>query len=132
MKTEREFFEEWHNKEYADKLEWDSKKEEYKDYIDEVMWQTWQASAQREGYKLVPLQPPNEVIVAIEKKVENQLEASGINQDPFRLDGETIYEAMIRVVDSPLSFALNHAHNKLKENADRLIKHQDSQMGAAE
>ena len=26
MKTEREFFEEWHNKEYADNLEWDSKK----------------------------------------------------------------------------------------------------------
>lgn len=55
----------------------------------------WIASAQRDGYKLVPLQPSNEVIVAIERKVENQLEASGINQDPFRLDGETIYEAMI-------------------------------------
>ena len=55
----------------------------------------WQASASREGHKLVTLQPSNEVIVAIEKKVENQLEASGINQDPFRLDGETIYEAMI-------------------------------------
>lgn len=38
MRNERKFFEEWHNKEYADKLEWDSKKEEYKDYIDEVMW----------------------------------------------------------------------------------------------
>ena len=62
-----------------------------------MVWEMWTASAQREGYKLVPLQPPNEVIVAIEKKVENQLEASGINQDPFRLDGETIYEAMIGV-----------------------------------
>ena len=63
------------------------------------MLQAWQASAQREGYKLVPLQPSSEAIVAIERKVENQLEASGINQDPFRLDGETIYEAMIGVVE---------------------------------
>ena len=53
--TERELFEYWHNKEYYDKLEWDSSKSEYKDYIDEVMWQTWQASANREGYKLVPV-----------------------------------------------------------------------------
>ena len=60
-----------------------------------MVWEMWCASAQREGYKLVPLQPSNNTIVVIERKVENQLEASGIDADPFRLDGEKIYKAMI-------------------------------------
>lgn len=109
MKTERELFEELQNKSvlkrltFIDPLNMYLTRDEYSDddstihYCLEINhgWKMWQASAQREGYKLVPLQPSNEVIVAIEKKVENQLEASGINQDPFRLDGETIYEAMM-------------------------------------
>lgn len=64
MKNERELFEAWHNKEYADKLEWCIKKGEYKDYIDEVMWQTWQASTKREGFKLVPVEPKKEMLDA--------------------------------------------------------------------
>lgn len=65
----------------------------------QARWEAWQASADREGYKLVPLQPSNETIVSIERKVENQLEASGIDADPFRLDGENIYKAMIGACD---------------------------------
>lgn len=67
-------------------------------YCDEFVdgaWHGWLASANREGCKFVPLQPSNETIVAIERKVEEQLEASAIDADPFRLDGENIYKAMI-------------------------------------
>ena len=60
----REAFEKWHNKEYSDKLEWDSSKEEYKDYIDEAMWQTWKASAQRQGFKLVSVEPNSKHVEA--------------------------------------------------------------------
>ena len=60
--TEKELFEQWHNKEYADKLEWDKNKNEYIDYIDEAMWQAWQESANREGYKLVPVDKLNRII----------------------------------------------------------------------
>lgn len=64
-----------------------------------VAWEAWQASANREGYKLVSIQPDNKTIVSIERMVENQIEASGINQDPFRLDGENIYKAMIGAIE---------------------------------
>jgi len=58
----RELFEAWHNKEYADKLEWCEIKQEYKDFIDEAMWQAWQASANREGYKLAPVEPTKDML----------------------------------------------------------------------
>lgn len=87
MKNERELFEAWHYKEYADKMEWDSKKEEYKDYIDEVMWQTWQASANREGFKLVPVEPTLKMVRASEHIKSSKT----IRQD--------IYKAMIKEAD---------------------------------
>lgn len=87
MKTEREMF----KKAYLNLMSGDSLP------FPDAVFDEYVKLRTENGYKLVPLQPPNEVIVAIEKKVENQLEASGINQDPFRLDGETIYEAMIGV-----------------------------------
>ena len=109
MKTERELFEELQNKSvlkrlaFIDPLNMYLTRDEYSDddltihYCLEINhgWKMWCASAQREGYKLVPLQPSNNTIVVIERKVENQLEASGIDADPFRLDGEKIYKAMI-------------------------------------
>ena len=94
MKTERDLFREWYENAYHEIINI-LPSGQYASLRQQHSWDAWTASAQREGYKLVPLQPSNEVIIAIEKKVENQLEASGINQDPFRLDGETIYEAMI-------------------------------------
>ena len=106
MKTERELFEEWHYGQYLlENPDVDLANAKYiYDYahknalvyqMRETCFIVWQASAQREGYKLVPLQPSNNTIVVIERKVENQLEASGIDADPFRLDGEKIYKAMI-------------------------------------
>ena len=71
-------------------------------YIDQTtnwMYQMWLSSKNRQGYKLVPVQPSNDTIVAIERKVEEQLEASAIDADPFRLDGENIYKAMVGACD---------------------------------
>lgn len=57
MKTERDLFNGW-LKHY----------EKHDVVIDQLqrafMWQAWQASAQREGYKLVPLIPTKEMIEA--------------------------------------------------------------------
>ena len=102
---------------------WSDSINQYMDHQTNAAWFGWQASAQRDGYKLVPLDPLEGMDMKICDLVNHRV-------DVFEAD--RIYKAMIGVVDSPLSFALNHAHNKLKENADRLIKHQDSQMGAAE
>lgn len=76
-------------------LEWCEDSESYINSTIDNLWNMWLASANREGYKLVPLQPSTKIMVAIERKVEEQLEASAINADPFRLDGENIYKAMI-------------------------------------
>lgn len=64
-----------------------------------IAYDAWEESARREGFKFVPVEPTRTMIVAIENKVEQQLEASAITQDPFRLDGEKIFEAMIGAID---------------------------------
>ncbi|WP_336943085.1 hypothetical protein [Acinetobacter modestus] len=46
-----------------------------------------------EGCVVVPVN--NTTIVAIEKMVEQQVEASGITEDVFRLDGEKILNAAV-------------------------------------
>ena len=97
--TEREMFKQWVEREHAHILN-GAELGDVRFRMDiDFMYMAWQASANREGYKLVPLQPSNNTIVAIERKVENQLEASGIDADPFRLDGEKIYKAMIGAVE---------------------------------
>ena len=52
-------------------------------------WEMWQAAKAS-----VPTLT-NKMICAIEATVENQLEASGIEEDPYRLDGEKIWNAAI-------------------------------------
>ena len=61
-------------------------------------WEVWQAAKAHEAEKLkgwvvVPLN--NTTIVAIERMVEQQVEASGITDDVFRLDGEKILNAAV-------------------------------------
>lgn len=48
-----------------------------------------------QGFVLVPL--TRETAVAIEQKVEQQLEASGITAEPHRLDGWAILDAISAV-----------------------------------
>lgn len=99
MSSERKAFEEWASSETRWDLYWSDNINQYMDHQTNAAWLAWKASANRDGYKLVPIQPDNKTIVSIERMVENQIEASGINQDPFRLDGENIYKAMIGVCD---------------------------------
>lgn len=58
----------------------------------------WQAAKAQEAEKLkgcVVAPFNNTTIVAIEKMVEQQVEASGITEDVFRLDGEKILNAAV-------------------------------------
>lgn len=62
MKTERELFEEWFKT-----TKWftgDNCTPKYQTY--RSMLQAWQASANRDGYKLVPVEPTQEMIGAID------------------------------------------------------------------
>lgn len=61
-------------------------------------WKVWSAAAQAvpEGFIAISRLFDNDVVVAVERKVESQLVASGINEDPFRLDGARIIEDMIQ------------------------------------
>ena len=62
MKTERDLFLEWLKKEYPMMYQWYSDGlEEWKTKVD-YMFVAWIASAQRESYKLVPLEPTDEMI----------------------------------------------------------------------
>ena len=65
------------------------------------LWSFWnkaKAQAVPEGYVVVPR--TKEVVVAIEKMVEQQVEASGITSDVFRLDGWRILDAIQEASES--------------------------------
>ena len=67
MKTEREFFEAWAKKETNWDLYWSENIKQYMDHQTNGAWFAWVASAQREGYKLVPVEPTLKMSVAYEK-----------------------------------------------------------------
>ena len=61
MKTEKELFEQWVKKEHAHVFNGAERGDvRFKLDID-FMYMAWQASAQREGYKLVPVEINNEI-----------------------------------------------------------------------
>ena len=61
MKTEREFFNQWVLS-HPDNLDLTS-------YEENIMFDAWQASAQRDGYKLVPVEPTKEMLIAADNCV---------------------------------------------------------------
>ena len=61
MKTERELFEEWIRSVWLVDATWDESKNTYNESRVHCMWSAWCASAQREGYKLVPVEPTYEM-----------------------------------------------------------------------
>ena len=63
--------------------------------LGELTQQTLNELQKAKAQKVAVPEPTKEVICAIENTVEDQLIASGITSDPFRLDGEKIYKAMI-------------------------------------
>ena len=62
----------------------------YKSMTLDKEWEAWQAAKAQ----AVP-EVTDKMIVAIESEVENQLKASAIDSDPFRLDGEKIWYAAL-------------------------------------
>ena len=61
----------------------------YVEGIVEEHWNTWQASIQREGYKLVPVEPSEDMIMA------GCMEHGGYDV----IDSKSIYKAMLGVVE---------------------------------
>lgn len=55
MNSERELFEEWASSETGWDLYWSDHINQYMDHQTNGAWLSWQASAQRQGYKLVPV-----------------------------------------------------------------------------
>ena len=63
-----------------------------------LSWQAAKAQAVPGGFVVVPIN--NTTIVAVERMVEQQVEASGITADVFRLDGEKILNAAVEAARS--------------------------------
>lgn len=61
MKTERELFREWYENAYHEIINI-LPSGQYASLRQQHSWDAWQASAQREGYKLVPVNPTDEMI----------------------------------------------------------------------
>jgi len=55
MKTERELFEEWYERAIGRSIVYKTYDKSYLNSKTQEAWLTWQASAQREGYKFVPV-----------------------------------------------------------------------------
>ena len=66
MKTERELFEAWcHVDDEFCTHRYTDNCQEYSDDYTQSAWEAWQASAQREGYVVVPKEPSEEVITRV-------------------------------------------------------------------
>ena len=87
MKTERESFDLWFKKNFHDLHEaiccGDLVAKNYK----KAMFKAWQASAQREGYKLVPVEPTTDMWWEGKEELQNNGDATDI------------YKAMIGAVE---------------------------------
>ena len=90
MKTERELFEAWVKKEHTHIFNGAEQGDNrFKMDID-FMYMAWQASAQRDGYKLVSVEPPEDMDIKICRLVDHRI-------DVFEAD--RIYKAMIGAAD---------------------------------
>lgn len=90
MKTEREIFEE----KMCHKLTglFNEVSNQYQELTDQLMWEAWQASANREGYKLVPVVPTEAMLEALDTGFEADYEGGS-----FCAKGA--YKAMIGAVE---------------------------------
>ena len=64
MKTERELFEDWVGRETGWDLYWSDAIQQYMDHQTNGAWFAWQASANREGFVLVPVEPTQKQVDA--------------------------------------------------------------------
>ena len=90
MKTERDTFDEWYKSEYP---------LDYEHYVNEQdiglftklylrCFASWKASASREGYKIVPVEPTKEMLIAADNCVIDG-----------KVTSHNIYKAMIEAVE---------------------------------
>lgn len=100
--SEREAFEEWVKKEhphiYSGSLKDNEDSVRFKMDVD-FMFSAWQASANREGYKFVPVEPTQEML---DKFPEVLYQDTYAGECSFLVDDETLrlgYKAMIGACD---------------------------------
>lgn len=88
MKTERDLFQENYLAKINTYAKFNQSKYtgEYEDYKEQACWEMWLSSAQREGCKLVPVDPPEGMDIKICRLVDHRI-------DVFEAD--RIYKAMI-------------------------------------
>ena len=91
MNSERKAFEEWASSETGWDLYWSDHINQYMDHHTNGAWLAWQASTQRQGYKLVPVDPTEKM-----QKYGNRL---ALSDKGYRYDCASIYEAMIVAAD---------------------------------
>lgn len=91
MKTEREIFDEWYKSEYP--LDYEHYvNEQYIGLFTKLYWRcfvSWKASASREGYKFVPVEPSEDMIMA------GCMEHGGYDV----IDSKSIYKSMIEAAE---------------------------------
>ena len=87
MKTERELFEEWYERAIGRSIVYKTYDKSYLNSKTQEAWLTWQASASREGYKLVP--------VEINDEIESAM-FSSVARGEMPCD---IYKAMLEAVE---------------------------------
>lgn len=67
IEKERKAFEDWASKETSWDLYWSENINQYMDHQTNAAWFAWKASTNREGYKLVPVEPTDDMLNIYEK-----------------------------------------------------------------
>lgn len=88
--TERELFENWYeeNNDFMINTQFLMEGDRYLDRCVRMLWAAWQASANRQGYKLVPVEPTTEMLIA-----GDNCEIDG------KVTAHNIYKAMIGAIE---------------------------------
>ena len=97
IQKEREAFEAWFESRYdAHFMQFALDLDMYVDKHTQTCWEAWQAKAQAVPEGFVLIKDDTKTVVAIERMVEQQVEASGMDSRRLeRLDGWKIIEAAV-------------------------------------
>lgn len=102
VKKEKEMFEEWYEKHHNGRqisCDYVYEDNSYSIGYANAMWISWQASANRQGYKLVPIEPTQEML---DKFPEVVYQDTYARECSLWVDNETLrfgYKAMIGACD---------------------------------
>lgn len=96
--NDRELFEKWFDKEYSNygnsyKKTYDDKNDLYGSQFVDERYDAYKAGANREGYKLVPLEPTDKMLDAARRRQWDDLSSPFEDMDMLK------YKAMIGAVD---------------------------------